>query len=580
MRIFIPLCVLGLSAVSAFAQELSADHPIAETPRQKIIEEIREKPMPALLIELRGLSEAGTKLEIDPAMVTLEQNDFEAEQIESESESDTPSEEEKIEPPAFAPFYLSASDYLALRGAEKHEQLILDYEVTTGALGEDADARTEEIRLIIGVDYASIHGAKSHKIYDFKMNRFIEITPVKTLANKTETSLLFDNNSLYAKAYRSIATVRQATQNGQKRRVRISEDQEIDSFWLESSMSWAAVELENPLKIKSTKSTILAIWDGLSVISSSFEGEAYEDEAFKNSLVAFAHHVWPIHPQVLVKFYGYDRPPQSLEMVSFGPTKPKGQKQKWTLINRKTASSVFPLPLDALSAVERRPVSPLVFVISEAVENRAMGGIQTPEKIESDFEIALKAENKLEQWLSGQQYITYTGKCRDKDESWLCAAINDLTEANKFAAIGTLDPQAKTLSDFIGATEMAKFKKSRAAALFTLQPYLDDADTPAVILRSAAMARASMKKADAKKSGFGSIQAETLLKQALAKDPYDPHTYLGLAQVYAAKGAFEQSWDIYDVLRAGIPTAGAGRLKIDRVEAKLLTTGPGYFLPK
>jgi hypothetical protein len=576
MRIFIFLCFLFGLSWTAFAQTPLDDLPIPGTPRQKIVDEIIENPEPNLLIELRGVSEIDVEIEQElealtplPEKPETEQAGVETEEIEKHDE----------EPRALAPFYLSAEEYLELRGPEKQKHMILDYEVITGGLGEETAARTEDIRLIIGRDFASIQGPKSQKIYDFKMNRVLEIKPAKTLENETETTLFFDNISLYAKAYRNISTVRQATQNGKFRRIQISKDQEIDSFWLESSMSWAAAELESPLKIKSTKSSMLAIWDGESVVSSSFAGDAYEDKAFKNSLLAFAHHVWPIHPKILVEFYNFDRPPQSLEMVSFGPAQPKGQKQKWTLKNQTIDKAIFPLPLNALSSVERRPVSPLVFVISEAVENRAMGGIATPEMIEAAFFKAGKAGDKLSQWLEGQRYNAYSGQCEMAVKNSVCDSLSELTEANKFSAIGTLDPKGKTLSDFISATEMAKFKKSRGTALFTLQPYLDDADTPAIVLRSAAMARASMKKAEAEKSGVGAIQAGALLKQALAKDPYDPHTYVGLAQVYAAKGAFEQSWDIYDVLRAAIPTVDAVSLRIDQAETKLLSTGPGYFLP-
>lgn len=577
MRIFIFLCFLcGLSWIG-FAQESLDDLPIPETPRQKIVDEITKVPTPDLLIELRGVSEfeLDIKKELEPQKPSSETLEPESAEIEPEEIEQKPDDE----PAALAPFYLSANDYLALRGAESHDQMVLEYEVVTGALDDEAKALTENIRLIIGPSYASIQGSKSQKIYDFKMNRFLEIKPVKALKDEMESTSLFDNVSLYAKAYRNISTVRQATQNGQRRRIQISEDQQIDSFWLESSMSWAAAELESPLKIKSTKSSVLAIWDGVSVVSSSFEGDAYEDKTHRNTLLAFAHHVWPIHPKILVEFYKFDQPPQNLEMVSFGPAQPKGQKQKWTLKNRKVDTGTFPLPLGALSAVERRPISPLVFIISEAVENRALGGIATLEEIEAAFLKAEEDGDALSQWLEAQRYNAYSGRCESDEENQICDTLSEFTEANKFSAIGAFDPKAKTLSDFIGATEMARIKTSRGTALFTLQPYLDDPETPAYILRSAAMARASMKKNDAEKSGFGTIQAEVLLKEALAKDPYDPHSYVGLAQVYAAKGAFEQSWDIYDVLRAAIPTVGAVTLKIDQAESKLRATGPGYFIP-
>ena len=568
MRLLIIFFLLSISAFTAWAQE-DVESPIeSSTPRQAIIDKLDESTDPETLIELRGLNETNDLSTPEPEIQLSE-----GVVAETSDEIDSPEE-----PKALAPFYLSARDYLDTRGNEEHSRMVLEYEVATSSLDSEADPRVENVQLIIGHDYVSVQSSKSQKIYDFKMNRFLEIKTVKTLANETETALHFDNTSLYAKAYRNISTVRRATQNGQKRRIPIAEDQDIDSFWLESSMSWAAAKLEKPLEIKSTKSSVLAIWDDQSVVSASFEGDTYEGEHFKNSLMAFAHHAWPIHPKILVDLYEFDTPPQSLEMLSYGPTQPKGQKQKWTLKNRDVTTGNFPLADSALSPVERRPISPLVFVISEAVENRAMNGIASPEHIEGEFELAQKSDDKIAQWLAGQKYVAYTGKCVDADESWLCAALNDLRDANQFASISEIDPNNKKLADFINAAELAKNKKDRSKALFTLQPYLDDPDAPSFILRTAAMARASMKKAEAKTSGFSGIQPEALLKQALAKDPYDPHTYLGLAQVYAANGAFEQSWDIYDTLRAAIPTVSAITLKIDQAEANLLRTGPGYFL--
>lgn len=584
MRIFIIVCLLGLSDVASNAQEAQNALPVNNTPRQKIVDDIAGEQATDLLIELRGPSEAVVAFEkiTEPSITGPEAEPIVVDPVDAEpaKTDEVESETKSKNPIPLAAFYLSAKQYRELRGGEKHQQLILDYEVATGALEDGADALTENIRLRIGSDYASVTGPKSQKIYDFKLNRFIEIKAATTTESETGTALHFDNTSLYAKAYRNISTVRQATQNGQKRRIQTSKDQEIDSFWLESSMSWAAAKLATPVEIKSTESTMLAVWDGMSVVSVKFEGDPYKDLAYKNTLFAFAHHVWPIHPNILVKFYDYNSPPNALEMISYGPAQPKGQKQRWTLKNREIVNGVFPLPLEALSVVERRPVSPLVYVISEAVENRAMGGMASLATLKTTF-LQAKADNdKLSQWLAGQRYNAYSDKCGNDGDDPVCDALAELTEASKFAAIGAIDPKTKTLSDYVGATEMTKFKKSRGTALFTLQPYLDDADTPAFILRTAAMARASMKKSEVEKAGLGAIQADALLKQALAKDPYDPHTYVGLAQVYAANGAYEQSWDIYDVLRAAIPTAGAVPLRVDQAEVKLLTTGPGYFLQK
>ena len=570
MRIFITLCIFLLPSLTVMAQETSEDPTILETPRQIIVGEIVETTKSEPVMGLRGTSEAD--------LVELETEELVASDPEAAPETPVSERSSEPEPHILAPFYVSAADYLALRGDEKQPQLALEYEVTTVGANSEEKGSSEIVTLIIGSDYASLQSPQSQKIYDFKLNRYLEIKPAPAGKDGVASPPFLDNSSLYAKAYRNILAVRRATNNGALRRIKISEEQEIDAFWLESSMSWAAAPIEKKIKIKSSETDFLAIWEGETVASAKFSESAFENEEFKNSFFAFAHHVLPIHPNILIEFYNFDGPPKQLDMLSYGPTQPKGMTQKWVLKDRTVDKGTFPLTSDVLSAIERRPISPLVFVVNEAVHNRAMGGIASPTELVSQFETSHEKGDKIGQWLAGQQYIAYTGTCKNEGKDGLCKALDELNEDAKFASLSALDPNAKKLSDFINATEMAKSKKNRATALFTLQPYLDDEDTPAFILRSAAMARASMKKVDAQKSGMDTIQAEALLKRALAKDPYDPHTYVGLAQVYAAKGAFEQSWDIYDVLRAAIPTVDAVTLKIDQAESKLKESAPGYFL--
>lgn len=522
---------------------------------------------------LRGLSESQVKQEVEDLPETVIVSTHEpAPSAESIEPLDS-------KPSVLTPFYVSASEYIQLREDKTMSELALIYEITTTDMTGEETGSPKNVILQIGSDYVSANRGNVQKIFDFKLNRFLEIKPQASMDNNANQRLIFDNVSLYAKAYRNMKTVLAATDNGKKRNVKIAEDKEIDAFWLESSMSWAARPLEKKPNYLVDGNSIEVEVNGETVFSATFGDTPFENPAFKNALFAHAHHSWPLHPSILLQTYKFDAPPERMEIVSYGPRYPEGQKQIWELKDRSFSETArFPLPSSSLSATERQPVSPLVFIINEAAHNRALGGAQTPEHIEADFETALKKENKLAQWLAGQKYIAYTGKCQSKDESWLCSAHADLTETNKFASISEFDPKNKMLSDFISAAEMAKDKKTRATALKTLQPYLDDPNVPAVILRTAAMARAGMKKASAASVGLDKIQADALLKRAIAADPYDAQTYLGLAQVYAAKGAYEQSWDIYDAMRVALPTVSTADLKIGIIEDKLRTNTAGYFL--
>ena len=573
----IPLFLIWAFSALAHAQtdEIASDSEIIATPREVIVEKVLGTQELEEIPELRGVSEPDIEIEVEPEAVEIP----EVEEIEEEIMVEESQSEAEQEPPALVPFFASASDYLGMRDEAEQAELVLVYEITTTDIDGEIVGKPQESVLRIGPDYVSAQRGKVQKIYDFKLNRYLEVKPQTALGKVDDRGLLFDNVSLFAKAYRSMKTVLAATDNGNNRSIKISDDADIDAFWLESSMSWAALPLKTPPAFNKDGNAISVDYADQTVFAAKFSDETFESDDFKNALFAYAHHSWPLHPSILLKLYNFDAPPEEMQIVSYGPRYPKGQKQIWVLKKRELIEAAgFPLPSSALSAPERQPVSPLVFIINEAANNRALGGIQSPEQIEGDFETALKAENKMAQWLAGQKYVAYTGMCKNPDESWLCGALNDLTESNKFASISEFDPKNKKLSDFISAVEMARTKKTRATALNTLQPYLDDPDVPAIVLRTAAMARAGMTKSAAVGLGLDKVQADALLKRALATDPYDPETYLGLAQVYAAKGAYEQSWDIYDALRFAVPTVSAVELKIGTIEDKLRVNAAGYFL--
>ncbi len=481
----------------------------------------------------------------------------------------------KTTSPKIAPFYLSAKDYLNLRGGKANLQTILSYKVESGSVaGTNLSRNTavpQNIKLLIGADFVAMEAAKKTTIYDFKLNRILVVKPEYGMDGKTTGRHLFENNSLYAKAYRDIAAVRGATKNGRLQKLDMGGGIFLDAYWVESAMSWAAGKLDAGLAVEKTGKSLKIERDGEVVFRAEFSDDAYLDNGSKNALLAFAHHKWPLHPLVLQALYAYDAPPVQFEMLSYGPTAPKGQKQVWILTERTDVEKGFPLPANAIGIAQIKQVSPLAFLIDEAVNNRALGGIQSVVDMTRDFTQKLNAEEYWQAWLIGQKYIAYSGGCKNPADMSICKKVTMIEENHK-------NTFPKRIQNYLTAVNSAGRPGLKAEAIKSITPYLGKKETPAFIVRTAAMARAQMKSAQAISAGFSDMNAETLLQTALAKDPYDPNTYVGLAQVLAAKGAFEQSWDLYDALRAGIPTADSIDLKINRLEKNLQKTAPGYFL--
>jgi len=470
-----------------------------------------------------------------------------------------------------APFYLSAQEYLDVRGDATGPQLIVQYEVVSGAASGEGLGTVKDVELILGEKFAAMQVDKNLTIYDFKLNRILTIKPEYNMAGKTTKNLMFENTSLYAKAYRDIAAVRRATNNGRLKTLDMGQGTTLDAYWVESAMSWAVGDSDAKLAIEKSETSLEIKRDGARIFSAEFTHTAYESNDSKNSLFAFAHHEWPLHPAVLRALYAYNAPPKRFEMLSYGPTAPKGQKQVWTLVERIDTEAAFPLPPNAIGTAQAKNVSPLVFLINEAVQNKALGGVQSVQSLAQDFNAKMDMEAYWQAWIVGQKYVAYSGGCQNPDDPTICEALIGIEQTRK-------DDLPKRIQDYMTAISAVGGKGQKGAAVTLITPYLDKEETPAFVIRTAAMARAKMKSDTAKDTGVASINAENLLLSALAKDPYDPNTYVGLAQVLAAKGSFEQSWDVYDALRVGIPAAATLDLKINRLEQKLRKTAPGYFL--
>lgn len=572
-----------------------ADTPSSMTPREKIV---------AALSKDRGATPPAPTIEVETESVPVVEESIE-ERVETS--------------PSGIAFYATAQEYLKTRGGGEAPQLTLIYEINTYGHGDQNQttaknqiaAQTNNVNIVLGADYAALiyedrgrEGAHDSiikkaatpkityttKIYDFKLNRLLTIRPQMSVDGRATGREQFDNVSLFPGVYRNIKTVRRMTRNGSVREIQLGQKrdqtgapQTLDAFWVESAMSWMAAEakisLETVAETTDAGAKLNIIRGKDTVFSAAFAKKDYQAEGFKQSLLALAHHEWPLHPRVLQNLYDFDAPMSKFKILSYSPKAPNGDVQVWTLKARDMQTAGFPLPVKALSVTERQPTMPLTVIISEAVQGKARGGMQSADSIEKEFYAHLQEDVPLTSWLLGQKYRAYTGGCGNresagevgKDGAKLCGHLSKIENAGAF-------DKTDKLHHYIQSRNWAQSKASRVQAVKIVKPYLDDPETPAIVLRTAAMARAKLKTGAAKAAGLENVRAETLLKAALAKDPYDPNTYVGLAQVYAANGALEHSWDIYDALRTGIPTVGAVALKIDAVENKIRRTAPGYFL--
>jgi len=474
------------------------------------------------------------------------------------------------------PFYVSASNYLDMRGDDAGPQLVLEYRVDVETFGEKAPLRTRHVKLMIGHDYGATQSGQTTKIYDFKLDRLLTLTPYYLPDGKKSDSSQFDNVSLYAKAYRDISAVRGATGGGTKKKVQIGRNKFIDKFWVESAMSWAASPPEMALVVDEDVDSLSISRDKLEVFTAEFDEETYSSATIKDSFLVFAHHEYSIHPLVLKRLALFDSPIKYMEITVFGPSAPNGQKQIWTLTNREEIKGGFPLPKTALSISQRDPVSPLVFVINEAAHGRALDGKKSTADLKAEFNQRFEGGDEIRAWFIGQEYLAHTGiDCEQANKNPVC---KDML-AYESADVGE---RPHALQRYFVAARLARdiSVESRIKLIKTVKPNLDDKSAPAFIYRLAAMARAKLTKEQAADAELTNVSAEALLKFSLVKDPYDPNTYVGLAQVLAAKGAFEQSWDVYDALRAGFPNKGDLSMKIDRVEKNLRATAPGFFMPE
>ena len=473
-------------------------------------------------------------------------------------------------------FFQTASDYLTARGGGTSPQLKLRYKVVKADGTTAIESPAEMVSVLIGPDYAAtVRGDGPLQIIDFKTHRLLTL--------HADAPEHFTNVSLYAARYKNIDTVRRMTRGGTLRHLEIGPNPKrkglslptankpkgLNTFYLESSLGFAASALpQGSLTLKADRTTKTGTFDGKTVFTGKFNGPRFDTPTQGYSLVSWLYHSLPIHPQVLATLTDIKSAPTYLKLYVETPNTPSGQIESWTLTDVVADEVPFPLPDSALSVTDMETVSPLAFVITEALHGRALGGPPDPNATLAAMGERLDLGDVLAVWLSARAMADRMGGC---------AALDGLCDMLQRArSLASDDPD---VTDLVKAFDGVKNAATRTAALMTLQEAVADPDAPGVVLRVTALGLAKLKRNQIVTAGLTDLDAETLLNQAIAKDPYDYVAYQGLSQIYAAKGDFIESWDMSDALRAFSDAPQSMTEPFERAEGKLISGAPGFFPP-
>ena len=457
-------------------------------------------------------------------------------------------------------FFTSARDYIAQRGQTPAPRLTLRYDVTRKNAKTAVLGAASTVDIIIGTDYAAISKSPDEMIiYDFKENRLLNVAPIAGT---------FSNASLYAAAYRNIDTVSKMTEGGKKRTLTLGKGRTLDAFYLESALGYAAGPPPSKLKVSQLDDQITADFNQERVFSASLSGPNLENFRQAFSFIGLLYHSEPVHPAILAELKEFRAAPNAMTFHSYGPKMPGGEIVSWTLKSKMSETAGFPLPASAKSVLELDTVSPLAFVMNEAIANRALGGRVDPRAALTVINQQLDQGDPLSAWVSAQSLQDSQGGCEKL--AGLCAAIRK-AEAKK--------DSSPELSQLMTALSQIDAKTTRAKGLSALTAMISAPDAPSVVLRRAGLALAKVPPAARSENGLSELDPAELLTQAIARNPYDFLAYQGLARLQAARGNFIQSWDINDAMRAFAQTPSTLSAPIDRAEAKLRTRAPGFFPP-
>ena len=542
---------LDLDDLERLVEESRKSEPQAEIMPEPMLESFVE-PAPEPSSEPPAQSEAPSEVNTAPTVPTQQQS-----QALSLSQP-----RYKTQRAYIAPFYFTAQDYLIHRGADIGPQMQLNYSVN----GQDS---SKTVEIVLGSDYAmttqNSDGATEKKIYDFGYNRLLTFTQ-----NGDQTHMI--NTSLYAVIHRNVRTIRKMTEDGKKDTVQAS-NTAMDAFWMESALSFSMNERLDAISTEEAGARSVIQFKDETALDLTFSDVAYPSPELSEVFQAYAHHSLPLHPSVLRQFYAAPSPPKVMDILVKGPNFPQGQRQIWTLESAKATQGAFPINLGAISVIEGDAIDPVAFVISQAAQGKARSGKASPGAIAEALTAAEKDGDWLGAWLVAQRYLAQIGPCdKPVHDSYKYVCI----QLDKIKARDDLSPELKTL---IKAFDDAQTKTMRVAAVKALAPYADDKDAPAIIIKTLGLTRAKIRTATARAASIDAIDGQSLITQALARDPYDPESYLGLAQIYAAKGKYEAAWDMYDAMRASLSRQSNQRYLIDSVEDKLRSGAPGYFIP-
>ena len=455
------------------------------------------------------------------------------------------------------PFYLSSEDYLKHRGASSQTILNLTYLATATNLKSGLSADAKIIELQIGEDFVAITDMDKIEIFDFKTNRFLT---VRTSSNPN----LFKNQSLYVRSLRNLNLVKQMTQNGAVDEIKISEELTLDSFWIETSMGWSARHVET--NINKDRNQITAKHDDETIIDISLSADRLPSGKHVDSLFAYMHHDMSVHPSILSNMGKIETIPTNLMLISYSPNFSDGRKIVWTLQKSELTQGAIPLPKSAITDVESGRTSAIRFVVSETAKNRT--NLITPQALRLNISEAQQSGDALSAWFSSKDLAHRLQGCQN-DPAQLCDEIAKLETSDN-----------SDIQTILGAIKALEKGTTRVDGLAALKPYMSTDKTPAFLLKLVGVAAAKIDtRVLPSKIDVASFHPDTLLEEALAKNPYDPELYRFLGQIYATQDRLSDSWDMLDALRVMENVPDVLTDPIETVENSIKAQAPGYFIP-
>lgn len=581
--ISIIMAFLGSSAPAAFAQVSEA------TPRQTFtafitgtpVADLRFKPYvaekstPAAINTLPGAVPTAIPLAPPPIMTEPAAPEAEPEPTSKPFETEAAllpppllvPEAIKTKSNELIPFYATAAQYLEARGRDKDQQLSLTYSVSVANAQSGLKVAPKTVTLLIGPDYAAVTRDTQTKIFDFRMQRLLTLRTTESEANEKQ---VFDNVSLYPGALRNIDTVNGATNKGKRTSISIGPETTLDAFWLESSLGWAARTDFGDLDVTRKDRKVTTKYKTFEPAAFDLSGPDMPSEDHMRTFFAYLLHDLPVHPAILPRMGRPDKAPSSMTLLSYTPKYPGGLNAYWTLKDTGSKKAPFPLPASTPSGLSGSAVTPLAVAVKQAAKGDALTNRPSDDDLRQDIHNKREAGEPFEAWISAQMLAHRLGGC-ENDPALLCADIAALEDA---AAPNS------PLAELSAVLKQADKRRPDASVFEALMPFVGDQIAPAFLVKITGKTRSRILGKAITSETLRAISAESLLEEALLKDPYDPETYMVLGQVYAARGRYAESWDIQDAMRKLSATREKHRASIDKAEATVKRIAPGFFVSK